>query len=415
MERRQILVFGIVFAVVLAVLVAGWFILLRPGHAVLYENMREADAAEIVAVLDQNGIEYALTDSGRTITVPEGEIGRARILVAGSGAAMGGVVGFELFNESDMGLTEFAQKVNYQRALQGELARTIMAMDGVAFARVHLSLPERSLFRANQALPKAAVTIQTQSGRAPDAARVTGIQQLIASAVTDMPARDVAVLDHRGRLLSALPANDDAVDGAMGERAALEEYYRARARGVAEKLLPGVPFEVRVLAVSIERNPVARDQTPAIAANVAGDRQDRPATDERNFSLRIAFRTEAELNAEDRELLRQGIVSAAGLETARGDSLRFETAPLEFQAAGTGATSGAIALEEAPPPSPIARPAFGSSLWSAGWFWAALAILAASLAIVMRNRPRLSDEERQSFADILGENLALREESVDAR
>lgn len=426
MERRQLLLFGAIFALLLALLGAAWFIFLRPGHAVLYENLREADAAEVVAVLDQNAIDYRLEDGGHTITVTEDEIGKARVLVAGSGAAMGGVVGFELFNESDMGLTEFAQKVNYQRALQGELARTIMGMDGVAFARVHLSLPERTLFRANQALPKAAVTIQTKNGTAPDAARVTGIQQLVASAVTDMPPREVAVLDHRGRLLSALPAAAEATDGPMDERAALEEYYRARTRGVAEKLLPGVPFDVRVLALMIEENagkPAADDTNGTVAAsNGQGNASQAPspsgsaaAANARNFRLRIALRTEAELNAEDRELLRQGIVAAAALDSSRGDSLRFETGPLEFQAAVPGTASAGAALGEAPPPAPIARPSmFGTGLWSAGWLWAALGMLGVFGLIAVRSRSRLSEEERQNFADILGENLPMQEDR-DAR
>ncbi len=154
MERRQLILFGALFALVVAVLAGTYFAFLRPGYAVLYENIREADAAEIIAVLDKQGIDYRLEDDGHRVLVPDDEVGRARVLVAGSGVAMGGVVGFELFNDTDMGLTEFAQKVNYQRALQGELARTIMGMDGIVFARVHLSLPERTLFRAEQAGPR---------------------------------------------------------------------------------------------------------------------------------------------------------------------------------------------------------------------------------------------------------------------
>lgn len=422
MDRRQLLLFGAIFALVVTLLAVAWFAFLRPGHAILYENLREADTAEIVSVLEQNNIEYALTDGGHTITVPEGEIGKARVLVAGSGAAMGGVVGFELFNESDMGLTEFAQKVNYQRALQGELARTIMGMDGVAFARVHLSLPEKTLFRANQALPKAAVTIQTKTGKAPEPARVAGIQQLIASAVTDMPPRDVAVLDHRGRLLSALPV-DDAATGAMDEQAALEEYYRARARGVTERLLPGLPFDVRVLAILIERDaggryqvPDSGDETEPTGPTQLPEAQPEPAAaNTRNFRLRIALRTEAELTPEDRELLRQGITTATGLDASRGDNLHFETGPLEFQSASISSQISGTAMDDAPPPAPIGAPVWGSGMWSLGWLWAALAILAVSLVMVWRNRSRLSDEERQNFADILGENLALQEDRTNAR
>ncbi|HZF45127.1 MAG TPA: flagellar basal-body MS-ring/collar protein FliF [Sphingomonadaceae bacterium] len=391
MERRQILLIGGIFAGVLAVLAVAWFAFLRPGYGTLYEDLREADAAEIVGVLEKQGIEYRLEDGGHRLLVPEADIGRARVLVAGSGVATGGTVGFELFNESDMGLTEFAQKVNYQRALQGELARTIMGMDGIAFARVHLSLPERTLFRANQTGPKGAVTLQTAGNAALEPARVTGIQQLVSSAVPDLPAREVAVLDHRGRLLSPLPVDDAAAHGELDERSALEEYYRARIRGVAEKLIPGMPFDVRVLAV-----PSSDGETP----------------NARNFSLRIALRTEMELGAEDRDMLQSAIDETAGLEPAKGDILRFETGPLEDPAA-----SGPAALASTSPEQPALSPIVVPEQMRAGywlgnsWLWAFLAVPIVLLLIASRRRSRLSPEEQQSFADLLGEKITLAEEA----
>ena len=211
----------------------------------------------------------------------------------------------------------------------------------------------------------------------------------------------------------------------MDERAALEEYYRARTRGVAEKLLPGLPFDVRVLALVIEDSqsqPAVDEPNSTVAASGQGSASQAPspsrsvaAASARNFRLRIALRTEAELNAEDRELLRQGIVTAAALDPSRGDSLRFETGPLEFQAPLPGTASTGTALGEAPPPAPIARPSvFGNGPWSVGWLWAALGMLAVFGLIAVRSRSRLSEEERQNFADILGENLAMQEDR-DAR
>ncbi len=400
MERRQFFLIGGIFAGVLAMLAIVWFAFLRPGYGILYEDLREADAAEIVGVLDKQGIEYRLEDGGRRLLVPEEEIGRARVLVAGSGVAMGGTVGFELFNEADMGLTEFAQKVNFQRALQGELARTIMGMEGIAFARVHLSLPERTLFRANQTGPKGAVTLQAQGNAALDPARVTGIQQLVASAVPDLPAREVAVLDHRGRLLSALPVEGVAIPAELDERSALEEYYRARVRGVAEKLIPGVPFDLRVLAIPAEEIAASPSSAPSPAS---------AQSTSRNFRLRIAVRTEMGLGAEDRELLQTAIANAAGLEPKNGDILRFEAGPLEDLAAQNPAMVPPAAPEQ-PPLAPIAAPepfTIGSSLAGSTWFWTLLAIPAVLLLIALRRRSRLSPEEQQSFAELLGEKIAL--------
>ena len=120
MQRRQIILVAALFTAVVGLLAILYAVFLRPSYSVLYEGLREADAAQIVTELEKQGIPYRLADSGRRILVPEGDADKARVVIAGSGITTGGVVGFELFNEADMGLTEFAEKVNYQRALQGE-------------------------------------------------------------------------------------------------------------------------------------------------------------------------------------------------------------------------------------------------------------------------------------------------------
>lgn len=412
MERRQIIVFGTIFTLVLGVLAIVYFTMFRTDYAVLYENMREADAAEIVAILDQESIEYRLEDTGRRIVVPESEVSRARVLVAGSGVAMGGVVGFELFNETDMGLTEFAQKVNYQRALQGELARTIMTMEGIGFARVHLSIPERTLFRANQTGPKAAVTLQTKSGGGVDDGRVLGIQQLVSAAVTDLPSHEVAVLDQRGRLLSAAVPGSDSPTGQLDERSALEEYYRARSRGVIERLIPGLPFDVRVLAVNSAAEPLA-EPVSSSATNPPPSPMSAENAGERNFLLRVTVRTESDLNKEDRDLLRDAIIQAAGLNAARGDSLRFETSSLQ-QLNPVSAGAAPNRMLDAPTSdsagsSGTFETGFLDNAFSSFILWPLAGVLVVFGLILIRRRSRMSDEEQQSFAELLSENLSMAE------
>src|SRR5688572_70501 len=143
----QLRLFLLVFAGSVALLAAGYYFFLRTEYAVLYSDLRPADASAVVAELDGRGIAYQLRDAGSTIAVAADGADAARLAIAGSHVPSRAAVGFELFNESDMGLTDFAQRINYQRALQGELARTIMTISGVESARVHLALPERSLFR----------------------------------------------------------------------------------------------------------------------------------------------------------------------------------------------------------------------------------------------------------------------------
>ena len=399
MVRRQLTLFAVLFAIVFSVLFAVYWLLLRPGMSVLYEDIREADAAEIVSTLDQQGIAYRLEDEGHRILVSEDEVGRARVLVAGSGIAMGGVVGFELFNETDMGLTEFAQKVNYQRALQGELARTIMMMDGVRFARVHLSLPERTLFQANQSGPKAAVTIQAERGRPLATARVEGIQQLISSAVPSLAQNDVAILDSSGQLLSVRDPMDRGMMSELDERGALEEYYRTRIAGVAESLLPGVKMRVRVRAFD-----------KSAASLPAEDKRDTVG-DQRNFRLQVYVRTQSGLPSEDRAMLRMAIADAAGMQESRGDVLAFETGPLvAFSEPGLAAPKTSSPLSTIPTPIPAAGaqalswPQWSNLLWSS-WLWLPLAVVAMFLVVLTRRRKGLSSQEQKQFADLLRQGL----------
>ncbi|MDD3799224.1 MAG: flagellar basal-body MS-ring/collar protein FliF [Novosphingobium sp.] len=413
MQRRQIIVFGTLFTAVVGVLALVYFAFLRPGYAVLYEDIREADAAQIVGELEKQGIPYRLADDGHRVLVPEDEVDRARVTIAGSGIAMGGVVGFELFNDADMGLTEFAEKVNYQRALQGELARTIMMMDGISFARVHLSLPERSLFRTARTGPKAAVTIQAVRGRPLQARQVEGIQRLIASTVAELSARDVAVLDDKGDLIS--PSVPTGEPGAMlDERGALEAYFRARAQSAAEKLLPGVPFAIRVAAqgwapgAGIANSGNGEESGES---GESGDGSEKGQAGERNFSLRAALRTEADLNEDNRSLLRSAIGAALALDPAKGDVLRFETGPLDMagdaQWDSAPAPSGALRPDSPALPVP-SRTAGGNPVLAAaasGWFLLLLAGLALGIVILLRRRPKMDDSEQATFADLLATQL----------
>lgn len=448
MQRRQIILFSAIFIAVVGLLALLYVVFLRPSYSVLYEGLREADAAQIVTELDKQGIPYRLADNGRRILVPEDEANKARVAIAGSGITTGGVVGFELFNEADMGLTEFAEKVNYQRALQGELARTIMMMDGVAFARVHLSLPERTLFRAVKASPRAAVTVQTVPGRSLDARQVDGIQRLIASAVADMPVQEVAVLDAKGDLISLAPVLAQAGD-MLDERAALQAYFQARAQAAAGKLLPGLPFEVRVLVqadgngaplpatptasaaallpglanstppqtdnAALPPAPPLADAAPAPntatpASNSAADPAQR-----RNFNLRVALRTEADLNEENRTLLRQALTDVLGLAPERGDMLRFETGPLGLAGqtgwdahAGTPGTIPSATDERAIPPYKAPTTPLLDRKWAIA-IAVVLGLLALAVILIRRRRARMDASEQHTFADLLSSHLSARE------
>lgn len=201
-QRRQVTIIAVGTAALCALLFAVYFLVLRKPYDVLFTDLRPMDAATIVAELDKKKIPYRLQDGGGTILVPENLVDATRLNVMSSDLPLKGMVGFELFNKSDMGLTEFAQKINYQRALQGELARTIMTMDAVDTARVHLSLTEPTIFRDDRVPPKASVTILTRPGKVLTAGAVRGVQRLVAAAVPELELANVVVLDKRGEVLS---------------------------------------------------------------------------------------------------------------------------------------------------------------------------------------------------------------------
>src|SRR3954467_8056919 len=211
---RQLLLIALAGVALCAALAALWFVFLRTDYDPLYRDLAEGDAATIVAELERSHISYRLAAGGHTIMVSAGAVDSIRLHVAGQDLPLQGTVGFELFNNNSIGLTEFAQRINLQRALQGELARTITTIDGVETARVHLSLGEQSIFRGDRHPPRASVAVRTQPGRRLNPGSVRGIQRLVAGSVPDLEPAEVAVLNDRGVLISAdLPSEAPAAPG----------------------------------------------------------------------------------------------------------------------------------------------------------------------------------------------------------
>lgn len=410
LERRQLILFGALFAAVVAVLSLGYFLFLRPDFGTLYADLREADAATIIAELEAEGIDYRVAGNGHTVLVPSEDIDRARVLVAGAGIAMGGVVGFELFNDSDMGLTEFAQKVNYQRALQGELARTIAMMDGIEFARVHLSIPERSLFRADAEEPKAAVTVERTRGSRLGEDRVIGIQRLVASAVTGLEARDVAVLNEAGQLLSNTAGK--RANAMLDERSALEQYFRARAETAASAILPKIPFEINVNAITLSTDSML-DRTDSATADMGNDREEPARSRPRDFRLRILLRTEDPLETGDEDMLRSAIEQAVQLDAQAGDVLAFQVGPLGLS--DNGSFRSTTPTQQPSSAGNQVAPAARLPV-SLNAFWIALigALAIAAAVFIANRRNRLSPAERKSFAELLEARVSADEELADA-
>jgi flagellar M-ring protein FliF len=173
-----------------------------PDLQLLYANLSEKDASAIVDNLKTQNIPYELSNQGKTIRVPANQVHEVRLKMASEGLPEGSEVGLEIFDKTALGMTDFIQKLNYQRALQGELARTIKTLDSVSSARVHLVIPKQTLFIREKPKGKASVTIKTNAGRSLNERQVQGIIHLISSSVEGITADNVVVVDDKGRLLS---------------------------------------------------------------------------------------------------------------------------------------------------------------------------------------------------------------------
>jgi len=193
---------GAGIAVVVALMAAVWMWSQQPEYRVLFSNYSDRDGGAITAALDQMGIKHKFSDGGAAILVPADQVHDARLRLAAQGLPKGGNVGFELMENQKLGVSQFLEQVNYQRSLEGELARSIQTISAVASARVHLALPKDSVFVRDKQKPTASVLINLQSGRALDAAQVQAIVHLVASSVPELTTSNVTVVDQSGNLLS---------------------------------------------------------------------------------------------------------------------------------------------------------------------------------------------------------------------
>jgi flagellar M-ring protein FliF len=198
---RNILL-GVGAAIVLAVMVAVWMWSQQPEYRVLFSNYTDRDGGAITASLDQMGIKYKFSDGGTAILVPATQVHDVRLKLAAQGLPKGGNVGFELMENQKLGVSQFLEQVNYQRSLEGELARSIQSLAAVSAARVHLALPKPQVFVRDQQKPTASVLLNLQTGRTIDAAQVSAIVHLVASSVPELPPSNVTVVDQAGNLLS---------------------------------------------------------------------------------------------------------------------------------------------------------------------------------------------------------------------
>jgi flagellar M-ring protein FliF len=442
-------------ALVLIGLIATLWWLFTPRYQLLFGNLRETDAAEVTKSLTEWKIPYRFTDGGTGIEVPEEQVYDTRMKLVSAGVPSGGHVGFELFDHSDFGVTEFAQRVNYQRALQGELERSVAALPGVEAVRVHLTIRRPGLFVGQDDSSKASVAVTMTPGEILTPAQVAGIRNLVASAVDGLAPTAVVVLGPNG-VFSGGGAGGGAQDGLMSQN---EETagYEGRVRERISDLLSQV-FHISSYKVSVDarlnfdqvhevnehlvnqgqdgngllvhkrtshtgaaaaNGATSTTSTTGAAAPAATENTSSQTQDELDYAhgtereeisrapgkverLSIAVLVPPTLNEAEMDRLRKLITAAAGLDNDRGDRL-------EISAISAGATGDAT-LDDNPvlnadralgdkavaPPAVAATP----NRWFSPWF-AVIGlfglVLGWILASALRPAPvKLRVEEREA-------------------
>ncbi|MDR2324863.1 MAG: flagellar M-ring protein FliF [Acidovorax sp.] len=239
MDRGQRLRWGAVAALVVAGLAAAFFYSRQPDYRVLFSNLSDKDGGAIVAQLTGMNVPYKYTEGGGAIMIPADRVHDVRLKLATQGLPKGSVSGFEIMEGSKFGITQFQERVNYQRALEGELTRSIQGLSAVQNARVHLAMPNQNGFFREQQKPTASVLLTLYPGRVLDRTQIAGIVHLVSSSVPEMLPSAVSVLDDSGKLLSQSPdGKDTAVDlQQLMFQQQLEKQYTQRILDILEPVV----------------------------------------------------------------------------------------------------------------------------------------------------------------------------------
>lgn len=439
----------------LAMLVWASFSAFRQDYRVLFAELSQADAGAVVTKLKHEKIPYRLSDDGTAILVPAEQVHDLRLTLMSGDAPLRGGVGFELFDKQGLGVTEHSQRVSYQRALQGELARTIGALDNVKQVRVHLVMPESTLFTRDRQQASAAVAVTTRPGTSLEAQQIVGVQRLVAAAVPALAPERVVVTDQRGVTVSSNDAGTGgagAADARLQVKREIEEYLARKVthlldgafgagqaivsvdaalnfdatKTTIQDLLPGGngAAEGRVVRrrqltgsaaaepswTSTVDGPPATQRSPSSSLEVEfeyGRRIDEIiAAPGAITRISVGVVVPDALNEERRVKVTELVKMAAGIDERRGDAVTVQ--PLsQMDLPATHDVEAALA-PDAPPPR-VSERTVAPSPYSAVLMGVLIVFLIGMLVLLLRRRRpvrALSNEERQSLLDDIQRALA---------
>ena len=330
---REMKLGALIFSGLSAALIGAYFLFLRLNYTPIYEGLAPTQTASIASELDAQEVGYKIGNDGSKISVPAYKAEKVRVAIAGAESPLRDSVGFELFNESEMGMTDFAQKIKYQRALQGELARTIIIMENIENARVHISMPEKALFKSGEVGPKAAVTIGVSEGATLTQESILGIQRLVSSSVPELEIRDVVVLNNHGDVIS-----QDYYMG-VGVSSPLLASFENRISQKLQKSFPGEEFAIDVVGGPAR----LMNANYSVASDNSDSAQDLTATEQKldAVALEVSVRSNSELEPAQKTVVRDTIGEVVALDESQGDRVEFSVTGTEHKTSPTHVETGA--------------------------------------------------------------------------
>lgn len=245
---RQLIGLAVTVAATVALIVGAWMWGQTPDYRVLYSNLADRDGGAIVQALNQMNVPYKYSEGGGAILVPSNLVYDTRLKLASQGLPKGSISGFEIMDQQKFGATQFQEQINYQRALEGELARTIQSVSSVQSARVHLAIPKSTVFLREQQKPSASVFVDLYPGKRLDRGQVNGILHLVSSSVPELVAANVSIVDQNGNLLTTQAAADGLDPGQLAYVQEMEQSYTRRVLAILEPIVGAENVRAQVTA-----------------------------------------------------------------------------------------------------------------------------------------------------------------------
>jgi flagellar M-ring protein FliF len=268
---QVMMLFGVITGSIIGgILLTGW--ISDINYARLYSDLDEQAAGDVISYLSDNNIPYQITDNGAAIEVPSEQVYKTRIALAAEGLPRSGTVGYSIFDQNNLGMTDFLQNLNFRRALEGELTRTIMQLNEVQAARVHIVMPKDRLFKQDQKEATASVVLKLNGTGSISKRQLSGIQHLVASSVEGLKPGNITIVDYDGNLLSSGQEADELAGLSSSQlevRKQVEAYLEDKAQTLLDGVLGDGATAVRVTAdlnfQQLERTAETYDpNTPAV-------------------------------------------------------------------------------------------------------------------------------------------------------